>query len=70
MMGDLFCLYSASVLDRLNPLMEPGGMLNLDERGVVDDGIISVTPHPDFRQAIFVMTSGVSQLTSCLLSTV
>jgi midasin len=42
-----FC--SPSVLDRLNPLMEPGGVLHMDERGVVGDGVVAVTPHSDFR---------------------
>ena len=37
------------MLDRLNPLMEPGGVLHIDERGVVGDGVVSVTPHPKFR---------------------
>ena len=40
---------SASVLDRLNPLLEPGGVLHIDERGVVGDGVVAITPHPDFR---------------------
>ena len=43
---------SPSVLDRLNPLLEPGGALNIDERGIVDDSVVTVTPHPDFRYAI------------------
>ena len=38
-------LCSASVLDRLNSLLEPGGTLLLTESGV---GTI-LTPHPDFR---------------------
>ena len=37
------------MLDRLNPLMEPGGKLHMDERGVVGDRVVAVTPHPDFR---------------------
>ena len=46
----LFSL-SPSVLDRLNPLLEPGGVLNIDERGIVSGEVISVTPHPNFRYA-------------------
>lgn len=29
--------------------MEPGGVLHIDERGIVGDGVVAVTPHPDFR---------------------
>lgn len=42
-------LCSASVLDRLNAVLEPGGVLTLSERGVVDGAVPSVTPHPHFR---------------------
>ncbi|XP_065840955.1 midasin-like isoform X3 [Oscarella lobularis] len=42
-------LCSPSVLDRLNPLLEEGGELKITERGVVDDEIVTVKPHPDFR---------------------
>ena len=48
-------LCSASVLDRLNPLMESGGELVLTECGIEDDEGSSrgssriVRPHPDFR---------------------
>lgn len=41
--------FSPSVLDRLNALLEPGGVLRMDERGVVGDGIKVITPHPNFR---------------------
>lgn len=40
---------SASVLDRLNSLFEPGGSLLLSERGVVSGEIPEVRPHPNFR---------------------
>ncbi|KAK3879278.1 hypothetical protein Pcinc_016138 [Petrolisthes cinctipes] len=40
---------AASVLDRLNALLEPGGVLTLSERGVVDGSIPNVIPHKDFR---------------------
>ncbi|XP_032235337.2 midasin-like isoform X2 [Nematostella vectensis] len=42
-----FC--SPSVLDRLNALLEPGGTLSINERGVIDGEVPAVTPHPDFR---------------------
>lgn len=42
-------LCSASVLDRLNGLLEPGGHLALSERGVIDGNIPVVRPHPEFR---------------------
>ncbi|XP_014672453.1 PREDICTED: midasin-like [Priapulus caudatus] len=42
-----FC--SPSVLDRLNALLEPGGVLSMNERGVVDGHVPSVRPHRDFR---------------------
>jgi midasin len=42
-------LYSPSVLDRLNGLLEPGGVLSINERGVIDGEIPVVKPHPDFR---------------------
>jgi midasin len=39
-----------SVLDRLNALVEPGGVLSVDERGVVgEEGVMTVKPHPNFR---------------------
>ncbi|XP_070589310.1 midasin [Erythrolamprus reginae] len=42
-----FC--SPSVLDRLNALLEPGGVLTLSERGVIDGVTPNVVPHPNFR---------------------
>uniref|UniRef100_A0A3Q2XAQ5 Midasin AAA ATPase 1 n=1 Tax=Hippocampus comes TaxID=109280 RepID=A0A3Q2XAQ5_HIPCM len=42
-----FC--SASVLDRLNALLEPSGSLTINERGVIDGKIPIITPHPNFR---------------------
>ncbi|XP_037082374.1 midasin-like [Pollicipes pollicipes] len=42
-----FC--PASVLDRLNALLEPGGVLELSERGVIDGLVPTVRPHPHFR---------------------
>ncbi|XP_077408316.1 midasin isoform X2 [Vanacampus margaritifer] len=42
-----FC--SASVLDRLNALLEPGGSLTINERGVIDGKTPIITPHPNFR---------------------
>ena len=40
---------SPSVLDRLNPLLEPNGALSIDERGVIDGTVPTVKPHKDFR---------------------
>ncbi|XP_060128572.1 midasin isoform X2 [Zootoca vivipara] len=42
-----FC--SPSVLDRLNALLEPGGVLTMSERGVIDGITPTITPHPNFR---------------------
>ncbi|XP_078798874.1 midasin isoform X2 [Oryzias latipes] len=42
-----FC--SASVLDRLNALLEPNGSLTVSERGVIDGKTPKISPHPDFR---------------------
>ena len=42
-------LCSPSVLDRLNALLEPGGVLTLDERGVVGGEIPVIIPHANFR---------------------
>ncbi|CAJ0966006.1 unnamed protein product [Ranitomeya imitator] len=42
-----FC--SSSVLDRLNALLEPGGVLAVSERGVIDGTIPTIVPHPNFR---------------------
>ncbi|XP_010082937.1 PREDICTED: midasin, partial [Pterocles gutturalis] len=38
-----------SVLDRLNALLEPGGVLTMSERGVIDGTIPTIAPHPNFR---------------------
>lgn len=43
-------LCSPAILDRLNGLLEPGGVLTLGEKGVDKDGnLVTVVPHPDFR---------------------
>ncbi|KAM4771043.1 midasin [Rhinophrynus dorsalis] len=42
-----FC--SSSVLDRLNALLEPGGVLTMTERGVIDGSTPTITPHQNFR---------------------
>ncbi|KFR09321.1 Midasin, partial [Nipponia nippon] len=42
-----FC--NPSVLDRLNALLEPGGILTMSERGVIDGTIPTIAPHPNFR---------------------
>ncbi|KAL4081238.1 P-loop containing nucleoside triphosphate hydrolase protein [Scleroderma citrinum] len=40
---------NASVLDRLNSLCEPNGVLTLSERGFVDGDVQVLKPHPNFR---------------------
>ncbi|KAH0539887.1 hypothetical protein KQX54_009475 [Cotesia glomerata] len=43
-------LCSPAVLDRLNGLLEPGGVLTIGERGVDNDGNIhTIKPHSNFR---------------------
>ncbi|KAM4043140.1 midasin isoform 2-T2 [Anomaloglossus baeobatrachus] len=42
-----FC--SSSVLDRLNALLEPGGVLTVSERGVIDGTTPTILPNPNFR---------------------
>lgn len=41
--------FSASVLDRLNSLLEPNGSLTITERGVIDGQSVTIKPHPNFR---------------------
>ena len=42
-------LCSATVLDRLNPLLEPDGALLLNEAGGSSGQARVLTPHPNFR---------------------
>ncbi|XP_044268494.1 midasin [Tribolium madens] len=43
-------LCSAAVLDRLNALLEPNGVLTVGERGVDEKGrMVEIIPHPNFR---------------------
>jgi midasin (ATPase involved in ribosome maturation) len=42
-------VFSSSVLDRLNGLLEPDSVLTLNERGVIDEEMPIIEPHPDFR---------------------
>ena len=42
-------LLNASVLDRLNSLLESNGTLVINEKGSVDGKLASVTAHPNFR---------------------
>lgn len=53
---------SASVLDRLNALLEPNGSLSLSERGVIAGAVSTVLPHPDFR---YDPVAGVLQFYDC-----
>ena len=50
MVVDNVNLCSGAVLDRLNGLLEPEGVLVLGERGVAADGSeFVIKPHKDFR---------------------
>ncbi|XP_032667152.1 midasin [Odontomachus brunneus] len=43
-------LCSPAVLDRLNGLLEPNGVLSIGERGVDNDGnVVTIKPHENFR---------------------
>ena len=42
-------LCSPTVLDRLNPVLEPSGVLLVPEAGTVDGASRCVTPQPGFR---------------------
>ncbi|XP_053447165.1 midasin isoform X2 [Nycticebus coucang] len=42
-----FC--NPSVLDRLNALLEPGGVLTVTERGTIDGSTPTIIPSPNFR---------------------
>jgi midasin len=42
-------LCEPTVLDRLNPLFEIGGVLSVNEQGLVGGVVRTITPHPDFR---------------------
>ena len=46
---NLSTYFSPSVLDRLNGLLEPGGVLCINERGVIDGQVPTIVPHPEFR---------------------
>lgn len=48
---------SPSVLDRLNALLEPGGVLTMSERGVIDGTIPTIAPHPNFRYLFLLFVS-------------
>ena len=54
-------LSSPSVLDRLNPLLEPNGVLSIDGRGIVGDSVPTVTPHPNFRYFLSCIQIAISQ---------
>ena len=50
------------MLDRLNALLEPGGVLTLDEKGIVGDHVPVIQPHPDFR---YIAAMVLARLPSC-----
>ena len=54
--------HSPSMLDRLNALLEPGGVLSISERGVLNGEIPTIKPHPDFRSVLFVVLRRFCQL--------
>ena len=64
----LFFRSSPSVLDRLNALLEPGGVLTIDERGVIDGQIPSIKPHPNFRLDCIYHTHALYLPESCCIS--
>ena len=64
----LFSRSSPSVLDRLNALLEPGGVLTIDERGVIDGQIPSIKPHPNFRLDCIYHTHALYLPESCCIS--
>ncbi|BBM98800.1 midasin [Marchantia polymorpha subsp. ruderalis] len=47
-------LCNPTVLDRLNPLLEPDGTIMINERGLVNGEAMLVRAHPDFRLFITV----------------
>ncbi|MBW0467712.1 hypothetical protein O181_007427 [Austropuccinia psidii MF-1] len=58
-----FC--NASVLDRLNPLFEGTGTLQLSEKGMRHGKIETIVPHPNFR-VIFVFNSRYGELSRAM----
>ena len=55
-----------SVLDRLNPLCEPDGVLVLNEQGRLPDGSLRVVhPHPEFR-LFFTLNSAYGELSKAM----
>eukprot|EP01043_Picozoa_sp_COSAG02_P021158 COSAG02_NODE_1067_length_14816_cov_16.863219_1_plen_4938_part_11 len=42
-------LCEPTVLDRLNPLFENGGVLQVNEQGLLNGEVRTIQPHPDFR---------------------
>ena len=55
-------LCSPSVLDRLNALLEPGGVLTVSERGMIDGSTPTVTPHPNFRYSCLKVSTWISEV--------
>lgn len=59
-------LRSASVLDRLNALLEPKGSLTISERGVIDGKTPQISPHPNFRFVMgFLIVEGIKKRVLC-----
>lgn len=64
-----FSLCSPSVLDRLNALLEPGGVLTINERGMVNGTTSTITPHPGFRYDKFLIKVLVASVTKTSIRT-
>ena len=58
-------LCSPSVLDRLNGLLEPNGVLIVNERGMVNGEVKIVKPHPNFR-IIFTVDPAAGELSRAM----
>uniref|UniRef100_A0A2P2MUR2 Midasin n=1 Tax=Rhizophora mucronata TaxID=61149 RepID=A0A2P2MUR2_RHIMU len=50
-------LCNPTVLDRINSLVEPGGSITINERGIVDGSPMVILPHPNFRMFLTVNPS-------------
>ena len=57
---------SPSVLDRLNPLLEPNGVLSINGRGIVGDSVPTITPHPNFRYILSCIHITIGQGDQCI----
>ena len=58
-------LCEPTVLDRLNPLFENGGVLQVNEQGLLDGEVRTIKPHPDFR-LFMVMDPGSGEISRAM----